>query len=190
MANRVKFTSETKKAFLKALEHDGNVSRVCKAVGISNRCVYNHYQDEPEFREAWDQAVEIAIDGLEREAWRRAVEGVEEDVFYNGEVVGKKKRYSDYLMGRMLSAHRPERFSERRQVEISGSVDHKHSVAPAFDPGLVSQAELETLVKILDKGKPSLEKVPSRALESPIIIEIEPEIATKGQNPIEIEKES
>jgi hypothetical protein len=42
-------------------------------------------------RVAWDEAVEVATDALEREAWRRAVEGFDEP----GEVVGYVKKYSD-----------------------------------------------------------------------------------------------
>jgi hypothetical protein len=39
------------------------------------------------FRQAWDEAAEIAADRLEAEAWRRAVEGVDEPAFPHSRVL-------------------------------------------------------------------------------------------------------
>jgi hypothetical protein len=43
-------------------------------------------------------------DALEREAWRRAVEGFDEPVHYQGEVVGYVKKYSDRMLELLLKA--------------------------------------------------------------------------------------
>ena len=67
---------------------------------------------DPDFALAWDEAVNIAADALEREAWRRAVEGFEEPVHYRGEVVGYVKKYSDRMLELLLKAHRPEKYRE------------------------------------------------------------------------------
>lgn len=44
------------------------------------------------------------------EAFRRAVEGIGEDRFFKGDVVGRVTRYSDRLLMFLLKARRPERF--------------------------------------------------------------------------------
>lgn len=46
--------------------------------------------------------------GLETEAIRRAVRGVEEEIYYKGEVVGTKQVFSDGLLGKLLEARVPE----------------------------------------------------------------------------------
>lgn len=56
-------------------------------------------------------------------AHERAVEGVEEDVFSPaGKMVGTKRVYSDRLLELLLKADNPEKFSERKQVAVVGTV--------------------------------------------------------------------
>ena len=61
-------------------------------------------------RPAWADALEEAADRLEMEAFRRAVEGIGEDRFFKGDVVGRVTRYSDRLLMFLLKARRPDRF--------------------------------------------------------------------------------
>jgi hypothetical protein len=59
-------------------------------------------------------AKEMAADRLEEEAWRRAVDGVDEPVgFYRGKPSAWVKRYSDTLLIFLLKALRPEKYRER-----------------------------------------------------------------------------
>jgi len=58
---------------------------------------------------------------LEDEAERRAVEGVEEDVFSpHGKKVGKRRVYSDALLVRLLKAAAPEKYSDSPQQHQGG----------------------------------------------------------------------
>ena len=50
------------------------------------------------FRKQWDDAIEDATDALELEARRRAFSGVEDPVYYKGQVVGGVRKYSDVLL--------------------------------------------------------------------------------------------
>ena len=77
---------------------------------------------DPDFAVAWDSAVEEATDRLEREARRRALEGTEESVYYQGKECGRVKRYSDSLMLALLKAERPEKYKDRVANELSGEV--------------------------------------------------------------------
>lgn len=67
-----------------------------------------------------DEAIEQGSDILEAEAWRRAVEGVEEPVYQGGKEVGRIQRYSDTLMVLLLKGHKPQKFRERISSEVSG----------------------------------------------------------------------
>ena len=115
-----RWTAERQQQFLQYLAETGNVSRSVKLIGTSPARVYALRQNDPAFREAWEEAEEIAADRLEQEAWRRAVEGFEEPVVSAGKLVRDEdgnavmiRRYSDVLLIRLLQAHRPQKFDRR-----------------------------------------------------------------------------
>jgi len=80
-------------------------------------------EQDPDFGAEWDQAIEAAVDKMEKECARRAFEGYQEPVFYQGQECGVMPRYSDTLAIFLLKAHRPERFRERYDVKS----DNKHT---------------------------------------------------------------
>lgn len=104
------------KAFLTALAERGVVSRAAEAAGINRGTAYRHKEASPEFSLAWDAAMEDATDVAEEEAFRRAVEGILEPVFYAGEEVATIRKYSDQLLVFLLKARR-----YRSQVEVTGA---------------------------------------------------------------------
>lgn len=106
--------------FIAKLTSSGNVSAAAREAGISRRAAYDRRDDDPAFAAAWSDALEEATDALEEEARRRAVEGTEKPLLYKGEVVGYIQEYSDTLMTLLLKAHRPEKYRERKGVEVSG----------------------------------------------------------------------
>jgi hypothetical protein len=121
-----RWTAERQQQFLQYIAETGNVSRSIKLVGTSPARVYTLRQNDPAFREAWEEAEEIAADRLEQEAWRRAVEGFEEPVVSAGKLVRDEdgnavmiRRYSDVLLIRLLQAHRPQKF-DRRVAPVIG----------------------------------------------------------------------
>lgn len=116
-----KFTEKTRELFLGTLAASGNVSRAAQAVGINRRTAYHWRRGDAEFRGEWDEAIESAIDALEAEARRRAVEGVEETQYYRGEPRGSVRRYSDQLLMFLLKAHRPDKFRERAPIAPAGA---------------------------------------------------------------------
>lgn len=116
--------------FLIALAQRGNVSAAAIAGGMYRRWFYEERQRDAEFAAAWDEALETAIDAMELEARRRAVEGVEKPLIGR---VGKDQdgiityvtEYSDSLMTLLLKAHRPEKYRERTDVHHTGEVGFK-----------------------------------------------------------------
>jgi hypothetical protein len=112
-------TQEKREKFLLSLvETGGNVSASCGLAGIKRRTAYDWRSDDPEFAAEWDEAVNVGLDALESEARRRAFEGIEEPVFYKGEICGHIRRYSDSLIMFMLKAYRPQ-FRDRVLIDVN-----------------------------------------------------------------------
>jgi hypothetical protein len=110
-------TDKARETFLLALTNAGNVTAACRAAGIGKQTAYQWRQDEPAFADAWADALEEAVDGLEKEAWRRAVDGVDKPIVYQGVVTGTYREYSDRMLEILLKAHRPDKFIERTRSE-------------------------------------------------------------------------
>lgn len=108
--------------FLETLQATGNVSGSARAAGIDRTTAYEHRGRHPDFASRWEAAVEEATDGLETEARRRAVEGVEKPVYQGGELVGTVQEYSDTLLLALLKAHRPDKFRDKFQgaIQVGG----------------------------------------------------------------------
>lgn len=109
-----------KAAFLQKLIETGNVSVSARIVGIEKATAYNHREADPEFRAAWAEAIDTAVDLLEHGARTRALEGTLEPVYQGGKKVGEIRRYSDRLMELLLKGHRPEKYAGQFKVEHSG----------------------------------------------------------------------
>ncbi len=113
MANRTKRTPKKVEAFLDGLSAGLSVTGACEQAVIGRRTVYEWREQDPDFAANWDAALEAGTDILEDEARRRAVEGVEEPVFYQGKPVGQVRKYSDVLLIFLLKGRRPEKFKDR-----------------------------------------------------------------------------
>ena len=66
-----------KPVFLQALRTVPVVSHGCDAAGIERCTAYRAKKADPDFSQAWDDAMEDGVDSAEREAFRRAVAGFE-----------------------------------------------------------------------------------------------------------------
>jgi hypothetical protein len=128
MANRPKRTI-ARVRFLDVLRETCNVSEAAKAAGIGRRTAYEWRDDNPEFAAAWHEAEQEAADRLEREAWRRGVEGVDKPVIHKGMITDTYLEYSDRMLELLLKAHRPEKFRERISTELSGGLTVTHEDA-------------------------------------------------------------
>ena len=116
--------------FLEELSKTGNVSAAAKRAKVARNTAYlargMEGKDEAgqieaqRFAAAWDEALEVAIEMLELEARRRAEQGTLEPVFYQGEICGRVKKYSDTLLIFLLKAHRPEKYRDNVRSEITG----------------------------------------------------------------------
>lgn len=125
------------------------VHAAAKRAGYAHRTVYKYKKEDPQFAEDWEEAVEKRIQDLEREADRRAAEGVRKPVFKQGvqalvpvldeegrQVLDEEGRpryelafqreYSDTLLMFRLKALRPDVYRERH--ELAGNPDRPLNV--------------------------------------------------------------
>jgi len=118
--------------FFEVVRKFGNVRAACREAGISSARVYNlrdpnHSEFDPEFKRKWDEAKTEAIEKMEAEGWRRAVEGCQRGVYYKGGRVDSIREYSDTLLIFMLKAHKPDKYRETIKQEVEAHVTHHDS---------------------------------------------------------------
>ena len=87
--------------FLEAFAASGNVLLAASAAGVSRDTPYKRARTNRSFADRWASAREDAIDFLEGEARRRAING------------------SDALLMFLLRAHRPERYRETLRIDVA-----------------------------------------------------------------------
>jgi hypothetical protein len=111
-----------KAAFLAAYRENGNIRLACKAAQIGRSSHYRWMERYPDYVKEFEQAKADAVDVLEAEARRRAVDGWEEKVgWYKGQAGGTVRRFSDTLLIFLLKGAVPEKYRER--VEVRGALD-------------------------------------------------------------------
>lgn len=117
---RTERTNKKREKFLNALAESASVVKACEIAKIGRRTVYEWREKDKDFAAAWERALDIGTDALEDEATRRAFEGWDEPVHYQGVATSSIRKYSDTLLIFMLKARRPERFKERQAHEHAG----------------------------------------------------------------------
>lgn len=134
--------------FFAALENGFPVRAACEAAGYARRSVYRWRNEEKDFAEAWRDALAVAADLLEEEADRRGRDGYDEPVFFQGEQVGAKRKYSDALLLARLKALRPEQYRER--IPSIGANNQKITIVIrdfTKDPPMLDVTPLPVLAK-------------------------------------------
>lgn len=113
-APQTAFTRARQVRFLENLATTGSVRSASVAAGVSHQTVYRARRGQGAFRTAWDAALLAALASAEDVLATRAIEGVEEQVYYHGEVVATRRRYD----ARLLLAHiaRLDRLTAREEV--------------------------------------------------------------------------
>jgi hypothetical protein len=111
------FTPRAQGEFLKSLQFNGNVRLACRAARVSAQTAYRARRRSPGFARAWDAGLLAARDHAEQVLADRALNGVEEAVFYHGEEVARRRRYDS----RLLLAHlaRLDKLAERAELHAA-----------------------------------------------------------------------
>lgn len=149
LALKRRMTPVLRSAYLKVLANTGNHVMACETVGLNRSQVKRAIDNDPEFAAAVEEAKAAAAERLEGEAYRRAVIGVEEPVFFEGRRVDTVRKYSDSLLAKLLEANDP-RYSSRLKLtgEKGGPVEIKHDLTK------LSNEDLEKLEALLTITRP------------------------------------
>ena len=100
-APQTQFVAERQVAFLEALAVTGNVRTAARRARVSHQTCYRARRGSAAFGRAWDAALVVARGAAEAQLADYALNGVEEEVWYHGELAGTRRRFSD----RLLLAH-------------------------------------------------------------------------------------
>ena len=95
------WTPALKARFLDRLAAHGNARAACRNVGLSPEAAYRLRRRDAGFARGWAAAILLARENGIQVLAERAIEGIEEDVWYRGEFRGTRRRYD----GRLLLAH-------------------------------------------------------------------------------------
>jgi len=148
-------TQRRKTKFLEAYKLAGTASEAARLTGIPRDTHKEWLKRSEAYRKAFEEADDAATEVLEKEALRRAVEGREETVYFNGVPVGTTRKYSDVLLIFLLKAKRPDVYRERYDARIQGALNiqsavkviHEyHDGAPAIE---AVAAELEPNARLM-----------------------------------------
>jgi hypothetical protein len=90
--------------FLKTLAKTPSVTMAAKAAGIPRRTAYDHREKDPQFAQAWDDALNQSLDVLEHEVYQRALKDDAQLAMF------------------LLKAHRPAIYRERIEAAVAGGV--------------------------------------------------------------------
>lgn len=131
-----------KRAFLEAFATTGIIGAAAEAAGIHRSTHYDWLDTDPDYATEFHHAELAAAEALETEARRRAVDGVDEPVFYEGQVVGTKRRYSDTLLIFMMKGAMPHKYRER--FEHSGPDGGPIEVSSPLERLLGALAQIES----------------------------------------------
>ena len=128
-----KFTPEVQELFLQILEDTASPKQAAQVCGISRRLAFEYKQNDLDFRRRWEQAIEVAMDALLDEAYRRAAIGVDEPVIHSGQLsmtrdpeTGKERpltvrKHSDRLLEVLLKFRYGDQMADRLRVKVEES---------------------------------------------------------------------
>lgn len=124
MSRQHKRTRARDKRFFEALEQGATIGEAAKSAGYSRRAIYNYAAEDPAFNHHLEDAKMDLIEKLEKEADRRAIDGVVDykslKVTQDGKNISKIvpiRRYSDSLLQFRLRRLDPKNYRENHKEE-------------------------------------------------------------------------
>lgn len=153
------WTESAEDDFLEALANKGSVLAACRKVGCPRSSAYHRKDNDEAFAARWAEALRVAVARFEHAAIQRAVVGWEEPVFGPvGEaaggghgIVGYKRKFSDTLLLRVLSAHDERYRTEKAASPTSITVNVVNALSEANDRARAKALALRTPAQIEGK---------------------------------------
>ena len=142
--------------FQAIMDNFGKMHASCKAIGVPVCKMYHLFDKDPEFEKWFRTAQDRAIDLVEDELKRRAIDGYSKAIWYRGRVVGKEKVYSDQCLIKLMSAYRKRYVTS--SFELSGKEDSHIKIDHGiFDKILVDERVNSLIHELLTHFKQGAE---------------------------------
>ncbi|MEP2990383.1 MAG: hypothetical protein ABJN65_00605 [Parasphingorhabdus sp.] len=172
--------------FLEALANCGNVGSAAVFVQRSRTSAYNLKRRDMDFALAWDAALLLARDVATDMLQDRAINGVEEEVYYRGEVIATRRRYDS----RLLLAHiaRLDKLAESAATSRAAARFNAVTEAIAAEDTIASliteptEAEKVERARMLSAAGYTMEDSDAATSDAPV----EPFMCTFNDDPPEI----
>jgi hypothetical protein len=123
------YKERLKKPWIEAFRKLGFIHQACEAVKISRKAVLEWRQNDPAFRDAFNEAEQRLTEMLEQSALQRALVGEKRGVYHDGKVVGNEMQKSDTLTIFLLKARDRKKYGDRMI----------HDVQIRFASGIVAE---------------------------------------------------
>jgi hypothetical protein len=107
---RARYAMTWRPRFLAVLALSRSQILACRAAKVSRPTVDNHRKNDPDFEAQCLAAEEHAVELLHDVAFRRALEGDTEPIFWQGIQVGHVRKFDGRLQVEMLRAHMSKKF--------------------------------------------------------------------------------
>lgn len=120
--NPTKFDADAQEACVRVYATTGNKTAAAIAAGVSLTTVTHYLRTAPEFADRMREAKKEFVSVLEAEAYRRAVDGWEEERAGRDGATYTVRKYDGTLLLRLLKRHDPERWGDRVKVDQTTSV--------------------------------------------------------------------
>jgi hypothetical protein len=112
--------------FLASYRKTGLLQKSARQAGLTKHDIEAYAKKQSAEGETFalnlQQAAEDWSDTIRAEITRRAIDGVDEDVFYKGEWIASKRVYSDTLLSKMAEAALPEYKKQAEQPQAAISI--------------------------------------------------------------------
>jgi hypothetical protein len=116
-----KLTPPMREHFLELVTKTGNPNTAAAAIGVTTDCIKGAMGRDLAFADAIEMAKAVYLSKIEEELYKRAVTGVEREVWYQGAVVGKETVKSDKLLELLIQAN-DKKYTKSSNVDVNVNV--------------------------------------------------------------------
>jgi hypothetical protein len=138
--------------FLTVFRETGLWHKAAASAGTTKSAIQRYCENKTDDAEVFLLNIQEAAgqwaDTIEAEMTRRAIDGVEKDVYYKGQIVGTEIVYSDTLLSKMADAHIPA-YAKTKEQE-SGGVSIVINTFQDQAPQVIVEAQSPTYISDLE----------------------------------------
>jgi len=117
----------------------GHTRKSCRLSGLNKTLLDELKARVPTFAKLCDDVFDAVTDDLEEAGFKRAVHGVEETVYWQGEKCGTKKVYSDGILTMMLAGRRSAVYRRAPPAESVVSEDVARAARDAIRAAMAEE---------------------------------------------------